>query len=61
MEAAKAEDLACERYVLSKGKLQIEVMCNLDQVAPAGAVLIALWPRIAGATGLPVRAFAVTE
>ncbi len=61
VEAAKAEDLACERYVLSKGKLQIEVMCNLDQVAPAGAVLIALWPRIAGATGLPVRAFAVTE
>ena len=24
-EAAKAEDLACERYVLAKGKLQIEV------------------------------------
>ena len=26
-EAAKAEDLACERYVLAKGKLQIEVCC----------------------------------
>ena len=60
-EAAKAEDLACERYVLEQGKLQIEVMCNLDQVAPAGAVLIAAWPRIKGATGLPVRAFAITE
>ena len=60
-EAAKAEDLACERYVLAKGKLQIELMKNLDQVAPAGAVLICAWPRIEGATGLPVRVWAVTE
>ncbi len=60
-EAAKAGDLACERYVLEKGKLQIEVLCNLDQVAPAGAILVASWPRIKGATGLPVRAFAITE
>ena len=60
-EAAKAEDLACERYVLEKGKLQIEVLCNLDQVAPAGAVLLAAWPRIEGATGLPVRVWAITE
>ena len=60
-EAAKAEDLACERYVLDQGKLQIEVMKNLDQVAPAGAILIAAWPRIEGATGLPVRVWAITE
>ena len=60
-EAAAAEDLACERYVLSKGKLQIEVLCNLDQVPPAGAVLVAAWPNIVGATGLPVRVWAVTE
>ena len=60
-EAAKAEDLACERYVLEKGKLQIEVMCNLDKVPPAGAVLIAAWPHIEGATGLPVRVWAICE
>ena len=60
-EAAKAGDLACERYVLEKGKLQIEVLRNLDQVAPAGAVLFAAWPRIEGATGLPCRVWAVTE
>ena len=60
-EAAKAGDLACERYVLSKGKLQIEVLCNLDQVPPAGAVLVAAYPNIVGATGLPVRVWAVTE
>ena len=60
-EAAKAGDLACERYVLEKGKLQIEVLRNLDKVAPAGAVLLAAWPRIEGASGLPVRVWAITE
>ena len=60
-QAAKAGDLACERYVLSKGKLQIEVLCNLDQVAPAGAILFAAWPNFEGATGLPARVWAVTE
>lgn len=58
--AAQAGDLACERYVLSQGKLQIEVLDNLDKVAPAGALLIAAWPRIEGATGLPARVFAIT-
>ena len=60
-EAAKAGDLACERYVLAKGKLQIEVLCNLDKVAPAGALLFAAWPRIEGATGLPARVWAISE
>lgn len=41
-EAAKAGDLACERYVLGKGKLQIEVLQNLDRVAPAGALPVAV-------------------
>jgi kynurenine formamidase len=60
-EAAKAGDLACERYVLERGKLQIEVLQNLDQVAPAGALLFAAWPRFEGATGLPARVWAITE
>ena len=42
--AAAAGDLACERYVLSKGKLQVEVLCNLDQVPPAGAIAFAVCP-----------------
>lgn len=60
-EAAAAGDLACERYVLDKGKLQVEVLTNLDQVAAAGAVLIVSYPRIEGATGLPARVWAITE
>ncbi|MDO5415788.1 MAG: cyclase family protein [Lachnospiraceae bacterium] len=59
--AAQAGDLACERYLLSKGKLQVEVMCNLDQVPPAGAICFAVFLPIEGATGLPVRMWAIAE
>lgn len=59
--AAAAGDLACERYILSKGKLQVEVLCNLDQVPAAGAVAFVSWPRIEGATGLPARVWAIFE
>ncbi len=59
--AAEAGDLACERYVLSMNKIQVEVMCNLDQVPAAGAVVIVSFPRIEGATGLPARVWAVFE
>ena len=34
---------------------------NLDQLPAAGAILVAAWPNIKGATGLPVRAFAIAE
>lgn len=60
-EAAAAGDLACERYVLDQGKLQVELLKNLDRVAPAGAVVLVSYPRIEGATGLPARVWAITE
>lgn len=59
--AVQADDLACERYVLSKGKLQVELLTNLDQVSEAGAVVIVAFPRFEGATGLPARVWAITE
>ena len=59
IEAEKAGDLACERYVLAQGKLQVEVLQNLDQVPAAGAVLVAAWLRLEGANGLPVRVWAI--
>lgn len=59
--AEQAGDLACERYILDKGKLQVEVMCNLDQVPAAGAIVIVAFLPIEGATGLPVRMWAIAE
>lgn len=59
--AAEAGDLACERYVLSQNKIQVEVLCNLDQVSPAGAIAVVAFPRIEGATGLPARVWAIEE
>jgi len=58
-EAVKENDLACERYVLEQGKIQIEVLKNLDQVPAAGAILFASWPNFEGANGLPCRVFAI--
>ena len=59
--AAEAGDLACERWVLDQGHLQIEVMANLDQVPATGAIIFVTWPHVEEATGLPVRAWAVFE
>ena len=59
--AVQAGDLACERYLLSKGKLQVEVMCNLEKVPKAGAVAVAAFLPIEGATGLPVRMWAIAK
>lgn len=60
-ECARHGDLACERYVLSHGKLQIELLRNLDRLPPTGAILFASWPNFKGANGLPCRVFAVCE
>ena len=59
--AAAAGDLICERYVLQQGKVQVELLKNLDKVAPAGAVIVVSYARIEGATGLPARVWAITE
>lgn len=59
--AEKAGDLICERYVLNQNKLQVELLKNLDQVAPAGAVIFVSYPNFEGATGLPARVWAMTE
>ena len=60
-ECAKNEDLACERYVLEHGKIQVELLKNLDQVPAAGAVVFAAWPNFKGANGLPCRIWAICE
>lgn len=59
--AERAGDLVAERYILTRGKVQVELLANLDKVPPTGAVLFASVPRIEGATGLPARVWAIFE
>lgn len=60
-ECARQGDLACERYVLAHDKIQIELLCHLDELPPVGAVLCASWPNFKGANGLPCRVVAIIE
>ena len=60
-EAVKEDDLACERYILDSGRFQLELMDNLDQLPATGAIIFVAYPPIEGATGLPVRAWAIYE
>jgi Predicted metal-dependent hydrolase len=57
--SAAAGDIQCERYVLAQDKFQIEVMDNLDQVPPTGAIIFVAFPRIMEANGMPARVWAI--
>ena len=43
------------------GKFGLASLCNLDQLPPAGAVVIAAPLKIAGGSGSPLRVIAITE
>jgi kynurenine formamidase len=43
------------------GKLGLQCLCNLDQLPPTGAVLIAPPLKIKGGTGSPLRVLALVE
>jgi len=49
-----------EAFLLHQDKYQIELMANLDSVAPAGAVIVASFPKAEKGSGFPARAFAIT-
>ena len=48
-----------EQYILSVDKFQIEVMRNLDQLPPKGALIVCAFPLVKDGTGFPARCFAV--
>lgn len=52
-------DLVCERYWLSQGKFQVEVLNNLQKIPATGAAIILGVPKIKGAPGFTIRAFAI--
>ncbi|MDR1867365.1 MAG: cyclase family protein [Treponema sp.] len=48
-----------EDYVLDNGKLNVELLKNLDQVPPIGAVAFITFPKLKDGTGFTSRVFAI--
>lgn len=49
----------CEYYILEQGRYQIELLRDLDQVPPVGALIFCGFPRAKGAPGFTARCFAL--
>jgi kynurenine formamidase len=56
---AKETNWMCERYILSRNHYQIELLTNLDQCPPTGAIVFCTFPKPKGASGFPARVFAI--
>ncbi len=54
-----AHGYLCETYILEQGRYQIEVMANLDQCPPTGALIFSIVPNVEGASGFTARCFAL--
>lgn len=59
MDSDTTEKMETETYILTKGHYQIELMANLDQVPPTGALIVVSWPKVKDGLGFPARAFAI--
>lgn len=59
LDTDATETMASETWLLQSGHYQIEVMANLDQVPPTGAIIVASWPKVKNGFGFPARAFAI--
>ena len=54
-----AGDYAAETFILAADRWQIELLANLDAVPATGALVVVTWPKPAGGSGFPARAFAI--
>jgi len=59
MDTDTTDKMESETYILQRGHYQIEVMANLDQVPPTGALIVVTWPKARKGLGFPARAFAI--
>jgi kynurenine formamidase len=59
LDTDTTEKMESETYILHKGRYQIEVMANLDQVPATGALIVVAWPKVKDGLGFPARAFAI--
>ncbi len=59
MDTDTTDNMVSENYILQRGRYQIEVMANLDQVPATGALIVVTWPKVRYGLGFPARAFAI--
>jgi kynurenine formamidase len=59
LDAASAQKFVAHLALLGAGKYAVELMANLGVVPPSGATVIVGGPKHLGASGGPVRVFAV--
>lgn len=50
---------AVEYYLLEQDRFQVELLKNVEQCPPTGALIFCTFPRVVGGTGFPARCFAV--
>ena len=55
---ASTSQYPLESWHLRQDRYQIEMLCNLDRVPAAGAVVFATWPNARGGSGFPARVIA---
>lgn len=48
-----------ERYLLQQDRIQLELLINVDQCPPTGAIFFATFPRVKGGSGFTARCFAI--
>ncbi len=48
-----------EYYILAQDRIQMELLTNLDQCPPVGALVFCTFPKVEGGTGYPARCFAL--
>ncbi len=61
-QAAKFDPPFSNHYIMhGSGRFGLAGLCNLDQLPPTGAVVIAAPLKIVGGSGSPVRAIAITH
>ena len=57
--ALSAGRVDAERYLLGADRWQIEMLTNLDDVPPTGALILASWPKPLAGSGFPARCVAI--
>jgi kynurenine formamidase len=57
--ATSRGDYSLEKYILERNHYQIELLCNLDQVPEAGALVVVAFPKPRRGSGFPARVFAI--